>query len=650
MQEDALNMATMTKYPSNLDDGLMARLEREFTTEEQGLFLQSFSAYLNHDPSDFVIDLDDVWEWMGFADKGKAKRPLEKHFVEGKDFMSASSVGEANTSLGGQTASAPLVCKTNTGRGGQNRQRIMMSVRTFKKLCMKAATAKAPIVREYYLTMEEVLMTHLKEREANSVRQLMEERAASVLAVERITADSELLIAQNKHNALVAANPKRGVVYIGTLVWNGVVYHKIGGSDDIQERAGALPREFNKTFHFLWVKAYPNWRKIEGDVLELEPVKAMQIGIIKSGGQVSRETLKLTDEFSVDTLITHIKHVAARLASIAPSAEERAETIAILQAHIMQDSLQIRSRELDMAEAAAKRSAEATAAMSSSLAQATVALCGDTRNVILGTTVQALANQLPAVLTVPQHTPAPTPVQPQPAPEVVTYYKPRANGRGDGVQKYEIIQTASEEDTFVLMEPQFSGPTDAARDLNTHTDMHATASGIANACKTSAEYCGFRWLMTTAADLHTPQILEPTAYVKRERSAMVAMINLKKTQVVEVFKNQRLASVDREVTPAALSRAMKCGTKSSGHYWQRWIDVSEELRSVYLQTHNLPGNMQHVHSKAIELIDPRDGSTYMTFDSTQDAVDRMQVSRKSIADTISNGLPMKGFVWRWASV
>jgi hypothetical protein len=36
----------MTKYPNSLDND-MARLEREFTTEEQGLFSCSFS-YLNH--------------------------------------------------------------------------------------------------------------------------------------------------------------------------------------------------------------------------------------------------------------------------------------------------------------------------------------------------------------------------------------------------------------------------------------------------------------------------------------------------------------------------------------------------------------------------------------------------------------------------
>jgi hypothetical protein len=47
----------MTKYPDSLDND-MARLEREFTTEEQGLFLQLLLPQSRS--TDFVIDLDDV--------------------------------------------------------------------------------------------------------------------------------------------------------------------------------------------------------------------------------------------------------------------------------------------------------------------------------------------------------------------------------------------------------------------------------------------------------------------------------------------------------------------------------------------------------------------------------------------------------------
>ena len=44
------------------------------------MFLSSFYCYLNHHPiNDFVIDLDNVWKWMGFNQKYNAKYLLEKN-------------------------------------------------------------------------------------------------------------------------------------------------------------------------------------------------------------------------------------------------------------------------------------------------------------------------------------------------------------------------------------------------------------------------------------------------------------------------------------------------------------------------------------------------------------------------------------------
>jgi hypothetical protein len=36
--------------------------------------------------TDFVIDLDDVWKWCGFARKDPAKRLLEKFFILDTDY------------------------------------------------------------------------------------------------------------------------------------------------------------------------------------------------------------------------------------------------------------------------------------------------------------------------------------------------------------------------------------------------------------------------------------------------------------------------------------------------------------------------------------------------------------------------------------
>jgi len=60
--------------------------------EEQELFLQGFHLYLQHDSKkDFVIDLDDVYEWLGFTRKGNAKTILVKKLQEGTHYVTGFS-------------------------------------------------------------------------------------------------------------------------------------------------------------------------------------------------------------------------------------------------------------------------------------------------------------------------------------------------------------------------------------------------------------------------------------------------------------------------------------------------------------------------------------------------------------------------------
>lgn len=53
---------------------LATRLASQFTNQEEKLFLTSFYCYLNYDTKkDFVINLDNIWQWLGFQRKRKCK-------------------------------------------------------------------------------------------------------------------------------------------------------------------------------------------------------------------------------------------------------------------------------------------------------------------------------------------------------------------------------------------------------------------------------------------------------------------------------------------------------------------------------------------------------------------------------------------------
>jgi len=71
----------LTKLGPECNGKLINKVKNNFNNFEQQLFITSFYCYLNYDPvKDFVIDLDNVWKWLGFCQKQRAKELLEKHF------------------------------------------------------------------------------------------------------------------------------------------------------------------------------------------------------------------------------------------------------------------------------------------------------------------------------------------------------------------------------------------------------------------------------------------------------------------------------------------------------------------------------------------------------------------------------------------
>ena len=60
----------ITKLSNNYNNKLLNKIKEKFNEEQQKLFVSSFYCYLNYDKNkDFVIDLDNVWKWLGFAQK-----------------------------------------------------------------------------------------------------------------------------------------------------------------------------------------------------------------------------------------------------------------------------------------------------------------------------------------------------------------------------------------------------------------------------------------------------------------------------------------------------------------------------------------------------------------------------------------------------
>lgn len=142
-------------------DDLLDLIKREMTGEEQELFVRGFYAYLQHDSrKDFVVNLEDVYSWLGFSRKDNAKTVVRKKLQEGSDYR-ILPLSSQEQNRGGQAVDNIVLHRTQEqkqdGRGGSNKENVMLTVHGFKQLCMQSNTEKARRVLTYYLSMEEIM-------------------------------------------------------------------------------------------------------------------------------------------------------------------------------------------------------------------------------------------------------------------------------------------------------------------------------------------------------------------------------------------------------------------------------------------------------------------------------------------------------------
>ena len=203
---DIVNLITtnpITKLNANNNNKLLEKVKANFTEMEQQLFISSFYTYLNYDKTvDFIVDLDDIWQWLGFNKKFNAIRLLEHFFVLNKDYKKlAPPYGGAR--LGSY--------------GGHNIQKFFLNIKTFKSLCLKAQTKKADEIHEYYIKLEE-LINEVLEEEALEMKNKLLIKDNELIAKENliINANQDKLKAIEK--TLVAQFPVNcECIYFGTI-------------------------------------------------------------------------------------------------------------------------------------------------------------------------------------------------------------------------------------------------------------------------------------------------------------------------------------------------------------------------------------------------------------------------------------------------
>jgi hypothetical protein len=274
----------ITRLTKNYENKLIEKIKNQFTESQQQLFVGSFYCYLNYNSkNDFVIDLDNVWKWVGFIRKDPAKRLLIKFCIENIDYR-------------------VLHPKVENPLGGRLNEQILMTINTFKKFCLKAGTKKADEIHDYYINLEELIQETINE-ESQELKNQLEEKDIN----------HKIDMKMNKHNTLIDKLKMKTCVYIAEIKGNKI---KIGSSKGIEKRKTQLVRLFGNCI-FLDAFECDNYREVEINILADITIK---YNMYKKpiNGHESEEVVKLSRKFNYDQLITIVKKYVNQITLLTP--------------------------------------------------------------------------------------------------------------------------------------------------------------------------------------------------------------------------------------------------------------------------------------------------------------------------------------------
>ena len=293
----------ITKLSQTYNNILLEKIQENFSTFEQQLFVSSFYCYLNYDKNtDFVVDLDDVWRWLDFSQKFNAIRILEANFKLDVDYKNIT----ASTSDSDEEHSTHQ--NKQKKHGGHNKQTIKLTIRCFKLLCLKAQTKKAGEIHEYYLHLEEIIhmtvdhqTTQLRAQLEQSTAQL--NQAAVTLTEEKKRAIEKTLISQFPVNTQT--------IYFGTIDNTNAENEKLIKFGQTNDLATRVAHHHKKYTNFILAAAFrvTNRSEIENHI-KAHPKIKRQIRTIEVAGKNKTEIIAYDNtNFTIARLTKHVEDI-----------------------------------------------------------------------------------------------------------------------------------------------------------------------------------------------------------------------------------------------------------------------------------------------------------------------------------------------------
>jgi len=526
----------ITKLSDTYNIKLLTKIKSAFSGQEQQLFVSSFYCYLNCNKTEFVVNLDHVWTWLGFSQKYNAERMLERYFLIDSDYkIFAPPIGGAKND---EKQSKNFAFSTekpkmdDEKRGGHNYKKIMLTIKCFKSLCLKAQTKKAGEIHEYYMKLEEVLHEVMEEEAIEFKTQLTQKTEQ----LEQKTAELKTVPEQEKHKLIM----KQYGVINGSLVYvariktleDGTYIIKIGESRrGVRNRHNEFRQKYGAQVIFLDAFLVNNSAGFEKFLHTHDQIRSNKVTNLK-GHESENELFLIGKNLSYQTVIQLIDaNISSFEYSFAEYEKLKSENERLhLEIQMLKDGRPVMSYENDIKEL--------------------IAL-----NKTLITKVMALEEQKKV----------------EPAKTMTKFDTPDSHA-GPRLQKIhpETLQLVHVYETV----------TDAMKESSA-----IKRPSVNKAVRENTIYQGFRWqLVDRELDPQTIHHLEPTKKTRPQNLGYIAKVNKEKTEILNIYIDRKTAAVQNGYGSSSLDTPVKNNTLTNGFYYML-LDSCEDLKDKWTEEH-----------------------------------------------------------------
>ena len=590
----------ITTLSDNYNNKLLIKIKETFTNFEQQLFIGSFYLYLKCDEdNDFIINMDNLWEWLGFSQKVNCKKVLEKYFTQDKDYkILLCKLQEQKVSL-----DANIKKKS----GGHNRENIMLNVKTFKSLCLKAQTKKADEIHDYYLKMEKILHNTLQEESNELKEQLQLKDTENMVLKEKTNDHSKELTKQRElereKSLLETYGNSESLIYIIRIKTYETKEYivKIGES-----RRGVMGRYKEHKSHYeecVLLDCYnvAKSKDFENFIHSHESIKDSRVTDLK-GHESERELFLIGRKISYATLTKLVKSNIETYNKINYS-----EVIEKLQAQLecaILKNVQFENERINNSASQSNLNETAIANMMQKInslvtvnnilinkvesLEAYINIHNKKDNSTVNTPSCSTANAVSFVNTI-------GPRLQKINPETLTLLK-----------VYESVSELMNED-FKMKRPS----------INKAVQEHTV-------------YNGFRWnFVSRDQDASVIHELSPTKHTILKHSDYVAKLNDDKTEILAVYLDRKTAAkLNGYESSSALDIPVRNAKISRGFYYSTYRDVPDDLRDVF----NAKLNIKEIllYKNGIGVFD-KDKKVIGEFACKYDVIKGLNISDKTLA-------------------